>query len=154
MKGLAIQNEGSLFLPRPSPSGYIVADQTVRLDRWLWASRFFKTRALAVQAIDGGRVQVGGQRVKRAKAIRVGDRIRIRQGPYEWRVVVQGLSERRGPASAAAELYEETPDSKVARERLAERLKSAPPPLFSDKGRPSKKERRALERLKRQLGEE
>lgn len=130
-----------------------VGDESVRLDRWLWASRFFKTRALAVQAIDAGRVQVGGQRVKRAKAIRVGDRIRIRHGPYEWQVVVRGLSERRGPASVAAELYEETPESKAARETLAERLKSAPPPLFYDKGRPSKKERRALERLKRRLQE-
>jgi ribosome-associated heat shock protein Hsp15 len=131
-----------------------VADETVRLDRWLWASRFFKTRPLAVQAIDGGRVQVEGQRVKRAKAVGVGDRIRIRQGPFEWQVVVRGLSERRGPASVAAELYDETPESRAARENLADRLKAAPPPLFSDKGRPSKKDRRALERLKRRLDED
>ncbi|NNG15004.1 MAG: hypothetical protein HKM89_00900 [Gemmatimonadales bacterium] len=126
-----------------------VPEDTVRLDRWLWASRFFKTRALAVQAIDGGRVQVEGQRVKRAKAVRVGDRIRIRQGPYEWQVMVRGLSERRGRASDAAELYAETPESKITRERLAERLKSAPPPLFHDKGRPTKKERRTMEQFKR-----
>ena len=131
-----------------------MADETVRLDRWLWASRFFKTRALAVEAIDGGRVQVEGQRVKRAKGVGVGDRIRIRQGAFEWQVVVRGLSERRGPASVAAELYAETPESRAARERLAERLKAAPPPLFSDKGRPSKKQRRDLERLKRRLDEE
>jgi ribosome-associated heat shock protein Hsp15 len=129
-------------------------DETVRLDRWLWACRFFKTRALAVQAIDGGRVQVGGHRVKRAKAIRVGDRIRIRQGPFEYQIVVRGLSERRGPARVAAELYDETPESKVARQTLAEQLKSAPPPLFSDKGRPSKKERRTLEQFKRRLDEQ
>ena len=126
-------------------------DETVRLDRWLWACRFFKTRALAVQAIDGGRVQVGGHRVKRAKAIRVGDRIRIRQGPFEYQIVVRGLSDRRGPASVAAELFDETPESKAARQTLAERLKRAPPPPFHDKGRPSKKERRAMERLKRRL---
>lgn len=129
-------------------------DETVRLDRWLWACRFFKTRALAVQAIDGGRVQVGGHRVKRAKAIRVGDRIRIRQGPFEYQIVVRALSDRRGPASVAAELYDETPEGRAARARLADRLKSAPPPLFDDKGRPSKKERRALERFKRRLGGE
>jgi len=136
------------------PSGCDVADETVRLDRWLWASRFFKTRALAVEAIDGGRVQVAGQRVKRAKGVGVGDRIRIRQGAFEWQVVVRGLSERRGPAGVAAELYAETPESRTARERLVERLKAAPPPLFSDKGRPSKKQRRDLERLKRRLDEE
>ena len=81
---------------------------TVRLDKWLWAARFYKTRALAVEAIDGGKVDVNGQGAKRAKAVRVGDRIQFRQPPYEWDVAVRGLSERRGPASVAVTLYEET----------------------------------------------
>ena len=122
---------------------------SVRLDQWLWAARFYKTRALAARAIDGGKVQVDGQRVKRAKPIRVGDRVRIRQGPFEYLLEVRELAVRRGPAARAAELYHETSESKSARELLALRLKSAPPPVFYEKGRPSKKERRELERLKR-----
>ena len=80
---------------------------TVRLDKWLWAARFYKTRGLAVEAIEGGKVEVNEDKAKRAKAIRVGDRVRIRLGPYEWRLIVRGLSERRGPASEAQLLYEE-----------------------------------------------
>jgi len=128
-------------------------DRSVRLDQWLWAARFYKTRALAARAVDGGRVQVDGQRVKRAKAIRVGDQIRIRLAPFEYQVVVRELAERRGSAAAAGELYLETPESRSAREVLAARLKSAPPPLFYEKGRPSKKERREMERLKRRQRE-
>ena len=88
------------------------APGTVRLDKWLWAARFYKTRALAVEAIDGGKVDVNGQGAKRAKAVRVGDRIQFRQPPYAWDVAVKGLSERRGPASVAVTLYEETTDSR------------------------------------------
>ena len=68
---------------------------SVRLDKWLWAARFYKTRALAVEAIDGGKVEVNDDKAKRAKAVRLGDRIRLRLGPYEWKLVVRGLSERR-----------------------------------------------------------
>jgi ribosome-associated heat shock protein Hsp15 len=130
-----------------------VEDRSVRLDQWLWAARFYKTRALAARAVDGGRVQVGGQRVKRAKAIRVGDHVRVRQAPYEYHLVVRGLAERRGSAAAAGELYLETPESRSARESLATRLKNTPPPLFHEKGRPSKKERREMERLRRRQSE-
>ena len=90
-------------------------DGRVRLDKWLWAARFYKTRGLASEAIAGGKVQVNGDRAKRARAVQPGDEIRIRLGPYEHHVVVRALSARRGPASAAAELYEETPASRAPR---------------------------------------
>ena len=82
--------------------------EKVRLDKWLWAARFFKTRALASEAIGGGKVQVNGDRAKRARPLQVGDEIRIRLGPYEHIVVVRALSGRRGPAAGRGELYEET----------------------------------------------
>ena len=120
----------------------------VRLDKWLWAARFYKTRALASDAIAGGKVQVNGDRAKRGRPVQPGDEIRIRQGPYEHQVVVRALSARRGPASAAAELYEETPASRAAREAMALQLKSLHAAFVADKGRPTKKDRRELGRLK------
>lgn len=119
----------------------------VRLDKWLWAARLFKTRGLAVEGIEGGKVQVNGARVKRAKLLQIGDRLRVRQGPYELLLTVKELSERRGPAAQAARLYEEDPEGKRARETLAARLKLLPAPAFRGKGRPTKKERRDIERL-------
>ena len=123
-------------------------DEKFRLDKWLWAARFFKTRAIASDAIESGKVEVNGERPKRGKAVKVGDLIRVRLGPYEHHVVVRALSARRGPAAQAQLLYEETEASLQARTLLAERLKAAPPPLFTEKGRPTKKERRDLRRLK------
>jgi ribosome-associated heat shock protein Hsp15 len=113
-----------------------------------WAARFFKTRALAAAAIEGGKVDVNGDKPKRGKPLKVGDTIRVRVSPYEHHVVVRGLSDRRGPASVAQLLFEETPESRAARELLAERLRSAPPPFFYEKGRPTKRDRRELRRLK------
>ena len=121
---------------------------TVRLDKWLWAARFYKTRALAVEAIDGGKVEVNDDKAKRAKAVRVGDRIRLRLGPYEWKLIVRGLSERRGPAPEAQLLYEEEPEAKLLREKHAEQLKAAHQAFGPEKGRPTKKDRRDLKRLK------
>ncbi len=129
------------------------APGTVRLDKWLWAARFYKTRALAAEAIDGGKVDVNGDRAKRAKAVRAGDQIQLRQPPYAWHLVVRGLSERRGPASVAVTLYEETRESREARELLALRMKSMPPPLFTEKGKPSKKQRREINQLKGRMEE-
>ena len=123
-------------------------DGRVRLDKWLWAARFFKTRSLAAEAIEGGKVQVNGDRAKRARPLQVGDRIRVRLGPYEHDVVVRVLSDRRGPATAAAELYEETPESVAARETLAVQLKSLHSAFGPDRGRPTKRDRRELERWK------
>jgi len=119
----------------------------VRLDRWLWAARFFKTRALAAAAVAGGKVQVNGVRAKPAKLLRAGDAVRVRVAPFEWLVTVRALSERRGPPKAALALYEESPEGRAARERLAEQLKMAPTPAYQGKGRPTKKERREIERL-------
>jgi ribosome-associated heat shock protein Hsp15 len=125
-----------------------MADSAVRLDTWLWAARFFKTRAMAAQAVDGGKVEVNGARAKRAKAVQVGDRLRVRKGPFDYYLVVRGLSERRGPAAGAAALYEEDPERKQARQRLADQLRIAPAFRYQGKGRPTKKERREIERLK------
>ena len=123
-------------------------DGRVRLDKWLWAARFFKTRALAAAAVEGGKVEVNGDRPKRARPVQVGDEIRIRLGPYEHTVVVRELAGRRGPASVAATLYEETGASKVKREELAIQLKSLHAVFGPDKGRPTKKDRREIQRLK------
>lgn len=120
----------------------------VRLDKWLWAARFYKTRSLAAEAIEGGKVQVNGERVKRAKSLQAGDEVRIRLGPYEHQIVVRQLSERRGPASEAARLYEETPASKAAREAMALQLKSLHAAFAPERGRPTKKDRRQINRLK------
>ncbi len=119
----------------------------VRLDRWLWAARFFKTRAFAAAAVAGGKVHVNGGRAKPAKQVQVGDALWVRVGPYEWLVTVRALSERRGPAKAALALYEESLEGRAARERLAEQLKMAPAPTYQGKGRPTKKQRREIERL-------
>jgi ribosome-associated heat shock protein Hsp15 len=120
----------------------------VRLDKWLWAARFFKTRALAAEAIDGGKVDVNDARAKRAKMVQIGDAVRIRQTPFEHVVVVRGVSERRGPASVAATLYEETADSKAKREALATQIRSMPHDDW-DTGRPTKRDRREIQRFRR-----
>jgi ribosome-associated heat shock protein Hsp15 len=119
----------------------------VRLDRWLWAARFFKTRALASAAVGGGKVQVNGARAKPAKQLQIGDSLRVRVGPYDWLVTVRALTERRGSAKDAVLLYDESPAGREARERLAEAHKIAPAPTYQGKGRPTKKERRELQRL-------
>ena len=120
----------------------------VRLDKWLWAARFFKTRSLATEAVAGGKVEVNGERAKPAKAVKAGDEIRLRLGPYEHVLIVRQLGERRGPASVAQTLFEETQASREARERLATQLKMAPPTfVYEEKGRPTKKDRRDLSRL-------
>jgi ribosome-associated heat shock protein Hsp15 len=118
---------------------------SVRLDKWLWAARFFKTRSLATEAVAGGKVDVNGERAKPAKSIKSGDEIRLRVGPYEHILIVRALGERRGPASVAQGLYDETAESRAERERLAAQLKMAPAMfVYEDKGRPTKKDRRDL----------
>ena len=121
---------------------------TVRLDKWLWASRFYKTRAAAAQAIAAGKVEVNGAKPKRARPLHVGDQVRIRRSPYEFRVTVRVLSEQRKQAAQAATLYEEDPGGKAARERLSQQLRIAPTPGYEGKGRPTKRDRRELERLR------
>lgn len=133
---------------RSDPRDAVPGTAPVRLDKWLWAARFFKTRSLASDAVDGGKVRVNGEAVKPAKAVRPGDEVRVRIGPYEHVVVVHGTAERRGPAEAAARLYTETEASREARERLHWQLTSAAPALDPEKGRPTKRDRRTLERFR------
>ena len=128
--------------------GAIIA---VRLDRWLWAARFFKTRGVAVAAIGAGRIAVNGERAKPSRLLRVGDRLEIRRPPFEHAIVVRALSGRRGPAAVAQGLYEETPQSRARREALAAEMKSLAPAVFS--GRPTKKARRELERFLREVSD-
>jgi ribosome-associated heat shock protein Hsp15 len=118
----------------------------VRLDSWLWAARFFKTRTLAADAIDGGRVDVNGESAKRSKAIRVGDTVRLRQGPYHYTLAVTGLAERRGTAAQAAVLYQEAEESKATRQQVADRLKLQNPIYYDGAGRPTKKQRREIDK--------
>ena len=120
----------------------------VRFDKWLWAARFYKTRGLAAEAIDGGRVDVNGARAKRAKMVQIRDEVTVRQTPFEHVVIVRGVSDRRGPASVAATLYEETAASKAKREALATQIRSMPADDW-DTGRPTKRDRRELERFRR-----
>jgi ribosome-associated heat shock protein Hsp15 len=118
---------------------------TTRIDKYLWATRFFKTRQLAIDAVNAGRVYVNDERVKPAKMVKVGDQIVVRKPPYEWTIVVLGLAEKRGAAQLAQTLYAETAESVLARESLKKELKDMPPPLFP--GRPTKKDRRTLEKF-------
>ena len=122
--------------------------EPVRLDKWLWAARFFKTRSLATEAVDGGKVTLNGDRAKPAKPVRPGDEVSVRLGPYEHIVVVQGTAERRGSAPEAARLYTETDASRAAREKLHWQLKVATPAIDPEKGRPTKRDRRDLERFR------
>ena len=123
-------------------------EDRARVDKWLWAARFYKTRSLAAEAVAGGKVQVNGERVKRAKPLQIGDEIRIRLGPYEHHVVVRDLSTQRGPAARALELYEETAESRAAREALALQLRSLHAAFVPERGRPTKKDRRDIRRFK------
>jgi ribosome-associated heat shock protein Hsp15 len=121
----------------------------VRLDKWLWAARFYKTRGLAADAVDGGKVHVNGERAKRAKLVQVGDEIRVRNGPFESIIHVTGISERRGSAAIAAELYTETAESREARERVAAHVKAMQVSGHFESGRPTKRDRRQIEAFRR-----
>lgn len=123
-------------------------DNSIRIDKWLWAARFFKTRALAAEAVAGGKVKVNGERAKAAKSVRPGDELAVRIGPYEHVLRVKALSARRGPAKEAAALYEERAESRAAREEMTARLRAERSYLARPKGRPDKRARRDLMRLK------
>jgi ribosome-associated heat shock protein Hsp15 len=116
----------------------------MRIDKWLWAARFFKTRSLAAQAVDSGRIHLNDERCKPAKEIRAGDALRVRAGETEWQVIVRELSDKRGPASVAQTLYEETVESRTRREEQAALRKLAKEPAREIKGRPTKRNRRVL----------
>ena len=122
-------------------------DEPIRLDKWLWAARFFKTRPLAADAVNGGKVEIAGQRAKPSRIVRVGDRLTIRRGPYVWNVVVKQVGRLRGPAPQAQRLYEETEDSSQKRQTVAAQLKLEQPPMFDAPGRPTKRDRRDIDRF-------
>ena len=119
----------------------------VRLDKWLWAARFFKTRSAATEAVHGGKAEVNGEPAKAARMLALGDTVRLRLPPSEYLLVVTGLADRRGTADAAALLYRETPESRAAREQLAERMRLAPQWGSTD-GKPDKKQRREIRKWK------
>jgi ribosome-associated heat shock protein Hsp15 len=118
----------------------------LRIDKWLWAARFFKTRALAVDAIECGKVLLNDARVKPAKTTAMGDILAIRLGPYLFEVEVLAVSDKRGPAPQAQKLYRETVAGRIKREALAAEIKAQPKPSEL-KGRPTKRDRREIERL-------
>jgi len=119
----------------------------IRIDKWLWAARFFKTRSLAADAVSGGKVEINGARAKPSRTVRPGDRLSVRRGPYEWTIIVKAAAKNRGPAPKAQLLYEETEESIRKRESIAAQLKLERPPDFDAPGRPTKKDRRALQRF-------
>jgi ribosome-associated heat shock protein Hsp15 len=129
-------------MPKPAP-------ESMRLDKWLWAARFYKTRALAVEEIGKGRVLVNDQTVKPAREVHAGDRITVRQGTVIRTVLLKGLSNQRGPAPVAQQLYEETEASRLAREASAEQRRlAAEPALTIEQGRPTKRDRRQLDQAR------
>jgi len=121
--------------------------ERVRIDKWLWAARFFKTRSAATDAVTGGHVHVDGERVKPARDVKLGDRLEIRRGQTRFTVTVTGLADRRGPASAAVELYEEDPESILARQKQRDERRLAKPLGADLSERPTKRDRRATDRL-------
>ena len=129
--------------PGPAESGC-----EVRLDRWLWAARFFKTRVLSISAVEGGKVRLNGAKAKKSKAVHIGDEVRVNIGVFEHVVIVRGLAEKRGSAKIAATLYEETTESAEARAFRNEQVRGAPVHSFKYKGKPSKKDRRNLDKFR------
>ncbi len=119
----------------------------VRIDKWLWAARFYKTRALSAEAVEGGKVQLNGERVKPAKTLKPGDALLIRNGPYVWAITVRALDDRRGSATDAAKLYDESPESRKSRESVAATIKAERQSNPFPKGRPTKKQRRQIHRF-------
>ena len=121
----------------------------VRIDKWLWAARFFKTRSLATDAVGGGKIKLNGAPTKASRDVKIGDRLAVLNGETRWEIVVRALSEKRGPASEARLLYEETPDSITAREAEQMRRKFEVEPSADIHGRPTKRDRRQMDRFGR-----
>ena len=119
----------------------------MRLDKWLWAARFYKTRSLAQQAIAAGQVKLAGGRVKPAHEVKPGNELLLRKGDFQWQIVVVALSERRGPAEEARKLYEETVPSRAERERRMDLRRWGAEPAATLKGRPTKRDRRLIDKL-------
>jgi len=122
-------------------------EDPIRIDKWLWAARFFKTRSLAAEAVSGGKVEINGERAKPSRIVRAGDKLCVHRGPYEWIVVVKDVSRLRGPAPQAQRLYDETEESIRQRQAIAAQLQLERPPEFDAPGRPTKRDRRAISRF-------
>lgn len=120
------------------------SSESQRLDKWLWAARFYKTRSLAVEAINGGKVHLNNQRAKPSRTVRGEDKLTISKPPYEFEIIVQGLNLQRRPATEAQQLYQETTESQKKREALREQIKNEPLGFRQQKGRPSKRDRRHI----------
>ena len=120
---------------------------SMRLDKWLWAARFFKTRSLASQAIEHGRVKLNGERVKPARDVRLADRLDLHIGDFDWTITVHGLAMQRGPAPVAQALYEEDPASHARRQAQVSERKLAASPAAAIKGRPTTRDRRRIHRF-------
>lgn len=123
-----------------------MSSEAVRIDKWLWAARFFKTRTLATSAVEGGKVKLNNERTKPSRSVKEGDVLDIDNGSTEWQVVVKALAEQRGSAAMAQALYSETPESLQRRQQESEKRKYFREPGASIKGRPTKRDRRALDR--------
>jgi len=122
-------------------------DEAIRIDKWLWAARFFKTRSLAAEAVSGGKVEINGDRAKPSRIVRVGDKLCVRRGPYEWTILVKAVARLRGPAPQAQLLYEETEESMQKRQTIAAQLKLEQPVEYDAPGRPTKRDRREISRF-------
>ena len=125
----------------------MMEDNNVRIDKWLWAARFFKTRSMAADAIDRGRVRIDGEPVKPSRNVKVNDRLVIDNGSDRWEVIVAALSDKRGPAPVARTLYFETDESIAKRENDKTARRLFPEPSMDIKGRPTKRDRRAMTRI-------
>jgi ribosome-associated heat shock protein Hsp15 len=119
----------------------------LRIDKWLWAARFYKTRSLAAQAVEGGKVKLNGVRAKSGKGVRPGDRLEVRSGELQWFFEVRAISPRRGPAPEAAKLYAETDESRARREQILLMRRAGPHPAHDTHGRPTKRDRRMIRRF-------
>src|SRR5262245_28686886 len=124
-------------------------DDSIRLDKWLWAARFFKTRALAAEAVSGGKVEINGDRPKPSRMVRAGDKLLVRRGPYEWTVIVRDVARLRGPAPQAQLLYEETEESRHKRDAAAAQMRLERGVDFDAPGRPTKRDRREIAKFTR-----
>jgi ribosome-associated heat shock protein Hsp15 len=148
-QGRCLDNDDSPNIPSLDPSRVGAGrPMTVRIDKWLWAARFFKTRTLAQDAVDGGRVRMNGDRVKPAKEVRPGDAIAIRIGEYEWSVVVTALADKRGSADIARTLYSETEASAARRAAQVADRRAQVSGWAVRAGRPTKRDRREIDRLR------
>ena len=123
---------------------------SIRLDKWLWAARFFKTRALATEAVNGGRVHLNGHRVKPGRLVQIGDALRIQRGPVLYEIIVKGINKQRRPASEMDRLYTETDESMESRQQLTEMRKLAAGTRTAPARKPNKHERKHIVRFKRE----